>query len=224
MPKYNTSIFNPQSVHPDDAHSILMRAIPAQKAVLELGCATGYLSAYMTQTLGCKVIGLEYDADSVTIARDRCEAAYVTDLDADNALENASKHAPYDVVLAAAVLEHLKFPERLLNNLKPLLNPNALVIVSLPNIAHWSMRLQLLSGNFNYTDYGIMDRTHCRLYTLKTGRELLEQQGYRVEDMTVSGSGLQNLLNQWGRKNGRKFPLVLPNLFGYELIYFARLK
>ncbi len=123
MPKYDTDIFNPNTVHSEDAHSVLMRFIPKNARVLELGCATGYLSAYMTQSLGCTVVGAEFDAESVAIARTRCKAAYITDLDAEDALGNVAKHAPFDVVLAAAVLEHLKYPERLLQKLKTLLSP-----------------------------------------------------------------------------------------------------
>jgi len=77
-------------------------------------------------------------------------------------------------------------------------------------------------GNFNYTDYGIMDKTHCRLYTLTTGKKLLEEQGYHIETTTIAGSGVQNALNPLGRRLGVSVPLVFPNLFGYELIYVAR--
>jgi methionine biosynthesis protein MetW len=223
MPKYHLDgIFDPQKAQPDDAHSILMRQIPPGSTVLELGCATGYLSAYMEQALSCRVTGLEYDAASVAIAQTRCSAVYQVNLDDDKALEPASAHAPYDVLLAAAVLEHLKAPEKLLYAAKGLLRPGARLIVSLPNIAHWQVRLKLLAGGFDYEDYGIMDRTHLRFFTLKSGRALLEGAGYRVESLLIAGSGLQNSLNMLARRRGGPLPrAVLPALLAYELIYVA---
>jgi methionine biosynthesis protein MetW len=224
-PKYHLdAIFQPQTTHPDDAHSILMRLIPPGTNVLELGCASGYLSGYMEQELGCRVTGLEADPNATSIAASRCAEVYTVDLDTSDALEAAKTSAPYDVLLAAAVLEHLKYPERLLQQAKALLKPSALVIVSVPNIAHWQARLRLLTGRFEYEDYGIMDRTHLRFFNLKTGYELLEQQGYRVHELHIAGSGLQNTLNALARRAGRPLPRpILPGLTAYELIYVAQL-
>ena len=221
MPKYELDgIFNPEKTPPDDAHSILMRLVPPNSRVLELGCATGYLSGYMTQGLGCRVIALEYDAESVAIANTRCEAAVQADLDNDDALDAVRDYDLFDVILAAAVLEHLKYPERLLQSAKELLTPGGRMIVSLPNVAHWQVRLRLLMGQFDYEDYGIMDRTHLHFYTVKTGRVLLEDNGYQVEAFHIAGSGLQNMFNQLARRSGRPAPsAILPGLLGYELIY-----
>jgi methionine biosynthesis protein MetW len=222
-PKYHIEeIFNPQKTHPDDAHNILMRLVPSASKVLELGCASGYLSGYMEQMLGCRVTGLEFDPVATAIAQTRSTEVHTVDLDAPDILRVAEASAPYDVLLAAAILEHLRFPERLLKDACNLLKPGARVIVSLPNIAHWSIRLKLLRGQFDYQDYGVMDRTHVRLYTLKTGRELIESEGYKVDQVFIAGSGLQNLLNAFARRSNRP-PLkpLLPNLLGYELIYLA---
>jgi methionine biosynthesis protein MetW len=225
MPKYDLDdLFDPEHTPPDDAHSLLMRLVPPGSRVLELGCATGYLSGYMERGLGCTVTGLEYDAASVAIAQTRCSAVYQVDLDAADALAPAEAHAPYDLLFAAAVLEHLKSPETLLEAAKALLAPGAKVIVSLPNIAHWQVRLKLLRGRFDYEDYGIMDRTHLRFFTVDTGRGLLENSGYQVEQLHIAGSGLQNALNALARRRDRALPApILPGLLAYELIYLARL-
>lgn len=223
LPKYHKdTIYDPATAHPDEAHSVLMRLIPPDSRVLELGCASGYLSGYMEQARGCRVTGLEVDPRATTLAAERCSEVHTVDLDSPDALQAAQASAPYDVLLAAAVLEHLKYPERLLMAAHDLLRPGALVLVSLPNVAYWQIRLKLLVGRFHYTDYGVMDRTHLRLYTVKTGRALLTEQGYPVERLHIAGSALQNILNALARRQGRPLPApVLPGLFGYELIYQA---
>ncbi len=223
-PKYHLDlIFDPRRAHPDEAHSLLMRLIPPGSRVLEIGCASGYLSGYMEQQLGCRVTGLEFDPAATAIAATRCSEVHTVDLDMPDALQVAAPSAPYDVLLAAAVLEHLKYPERLLRDAQPLLKPGARVLVSLPNVAHWSIRLRLLRGHFDYEDYGIMDRTHLRMYTVKTGLALLRDQGFTVERVLVSGSLVQNILNALARRTKAAPPRpVLPELLGYELIYVAR--
>jgi cyclopropane fatty-acyl-phospholipid synthase-like methyltransferase len=88
--------------------------------------------------------------------------------------------------------------------------------------AHYDV---LLAGKFDYSDYDVMDHTHMRLYTRKTGRELLEQNGYTVENVLIAGSLVQNNLNAAARALKRApFPLILPGLFAYEPIYIARPK
>jgi methionine biosynthesis protein MetW len=224
MPKYHLEeVFNPQQAHPDDAHSILTRLIPPHSRVLELGCASGYLSGYMEQTLGCRVTGFEVDPAAAAIAVQRCSEVYTADLDAPDALSPAAASAPFDVLLAAAVLEHLKYPQRLLRQAKTLLKPDARVVVSLPNVAHWGVRLCLLRGRFDYADYGIMDRTHLHFYTMQTGDKLLKESGFAVESLHIAGSGLQNALNRLARALKRPLPSpILPGLLAYELIFVAR--
>lgn len=225
-PKYHMDdIFDIEKAHPDEAHSIIMRQIPANSRVLELGSASGYLSGYMEQKLACRVTGLEFDPNATKIAAERTTEVHTVDLDAENVLDVAKNSAPYDVFLAAAILEHLKYPERLLQSARELLTDDALIIVSLPNIAYWQIRLMLLRGKFDYEDYGVMDRTHLKLYTRKTGQELLEQNGYQVINFETAGSMIQQIANRIARSRGNtSAPQILPGFFAYELIYFARPK
>lgn len=224
QPKYHLSdIFNPLTAHPDDSHAVQMRYVPRDSRVLELGCASGYMSGYMEQALGCRVTGLEYDAQAAVIAAERCSEVHVVDLDSPHALDVAQGSAPYDVLYAANVLEHLKYPERVLQQAHDLLTPGARVIVALPNVAHWQFRLRLLFGLFDYQDYGVLDRTHLRLFTAKTGYELLRSQGYEIETLQIAGSLLQSLLNRTARRFKRPSPRpILPGLLAYELIYIAK--
>ena len=59
------------------------------------------------------------------------------------------------------ILEHLKRPERLLGQCHEVLNFNGALVVSLPNVADITVRLTLLFDRFNYSERGILDKTHA---------------------------------------------------------------
>src|SRR5262249_49882611 len=90
---------------------------------------------------------------------------------------------PFDVVVCADVLEHLPEPERLLAKIAAWLAPRGTLLVSLPNVAHVSVRAALLAGRFPYADRGILDRTHLRFYTRASGQRLLEDAGFRISEV-----------------------------------------
>jgi len=85
-----------------------------------------------------------------------------------------------DVVLLADVLEHVAAPHGLLVKSREALRPGGSVIVSVPNIAHWSIRANLLRGHFDYQESGIMDATHLRWFTRETLFSLVRCAGFEV--------------------------------------------
>src|SRR5438046_2323100 len=67
-----------------------------------------------------------------------------------------------------------------------LMRPGTRIVVTLPNVLVWHVRLQLLLGRFEYTDSGTLDRTHLRFFTPRTARRLLEDAGFDVVQAGVS--------------------------------------
>jgi SAM-dependent methyltransferase len=80
----------------------------------------------------------------------------------------------FDVLIFADVLEHLPWPQIVLREYMRYLRPGGTVIVSLPNVGLWAVRLSMLAGRFEYADTGVMDRTHLRFFTRRSARALLE--------------------------------------------------
>jgi methionine biosynthesis protein MetW len=184
-------------------HRTLVSLIDPGIRVLDVGCASGYLGAALHHEKACRVWGIDVDPASVEAARARgYEDVVQADLDAPDLPADlaAGLGLPdsFDAILAADVLEHLTRPLPLLARLTPLLRPGGTLVVSLPNIGHLTTRLGLLAGRFEYTETGILDRTHVRLYTFKTARALLAEAGFRVTG-EYSGSGAFGaLLNRSG--------------------------
>ena len=90
------------------------------------------------------------------------------------------------VVVCADVLEHIVHPEEQLQRLVRAQPMDCLFIISAPNIANIWVRLSLLFGNFNYSDRGILDRTHLHFFTRKTFLFLLQSIGLDVEEIQTT--------------------------------------
>lgn len=163
------------------AVTLALSFIPPRSTVLEIGCNTGYVSRLLVQQ-GCTVIGIEMDEWAAGEARRVCEEVFVGDVSTDR-VWGLLKGGPFNVALFGDVLEHLADPKPVLERVARLLLPGGFVVISAPNIAHWSVRLALLDGDFDYQATGILDETHLRHYTLKSLRTLLDKSGFTIADL-----------------------------------------
>lgn len=86
----------------------------------------------------------------------------------------------------ADVLEHLPHPSSVLKKLKKNLKKEGYFIISVPNVANWSIRFRLLFGKFDYTEYGILDKSHLRFFTRKSLERLIEEVGLKIKKLEVT--------------------------------------
>jgi 2-polyprenyl-3-methyl-5-hydroxy-6-metoxy-1,4-benzoquinol methylase/glycosyltransferase involved in cell wall biosynthesis len=165
-------------VNSDTAHAAVLRLVGTGKRVLELGCASGYMSRILRER-NCSVVGVELDPLAAEKAETCCDRVVNGDLDhIDFSSELESER--FDVVVAADVLEHLKDPVSVLRNLRCVLQPEGYLVMSVPNVAHLSVRLALLSGDFQYGETGLLDRTHLRFFTRQSIETLLDDAGFTM--------------------------------------------
>ena len=164
---------------PASTHSKIVSLVPPATRVLEFGCATGYMTEVLKDRLGCTVVGIEIDPGAAALAEEHAERVIVGDAEKiDYAAELAGEE--FDVVLFADVLEHLKEPADVLRRVRPFIAENGVVVASIPNIAHASVRLALLGGEFRYREWGLLDDTHLRFFTRASIQDLFEEEGYVV--------------------------------------------
>jgi 2-polyprenyl-3-methyl-5-hydroxy-6-metoxy-1,4-benzoquinol methylase len=164
---------------PGSTHSKIVSLVPPATRVLEFGCATGYMSEVLKSRLGCTVTGVEIDPEAAALAEQHCDRVIVGDAEKiDYAAELAGEE--FDVVMFADVLEHLKEPGDVLRRIRPFIAEQGIVIASIPNIAHGSVRLALLSGEFRYREWGLLDDTHLRFFTRASIQDLFEETGFVV--------------------------------------------
>lgn len=127
------------------SHALILAEVPPGSRVLDVGCASGYLAAELTAR-GCTVVGFERDPAAAALAEASCAELIVGDLESDADL--AALPRGFDAVVIGDVLEHLTDPWRALRELRGVLAPGGVVVLSLPNVAAWPVRLGLLRGRF----------------------------------------------------------------------------
>lgn len=164
----------------DNTATKLIRLVGRNKNVLEFGCGPGHMSKVLTEKMGCRVTGIEIDREAAKSAERYCEKVYSLDLDQADVF-GVIKEKNFDVLLLADILEHLKDPEALLNDISGLAGRSGYVVASVPNVGYCGLVAELLAGQFQYRDLGILDRTHLRFFTRESFVALLETCGYEVQ-------------------------------------------
>ncbi|MEN8006829.1 MAG: class I SAM-dependent methyltransferase [Candidatus Krumholzibacteriota bacterium] len=160
----------------------MLEFIPDEATVLlEIGCGAGAFAANLKkvrQAAGSpvEVWGVEKDEGSAGQAAavlDRVlqgdVAAVLPDLPA----------AHFDCLILNDVVEHVPDPGALLRSVRPLLKPGGHLVASIPNVRYFFNVVDLaVHGRWDYTDEGILDRTHLRFFTRSSMIRLLEECGY----------------------------------------------
>jgi 2-polyprenyl-3-methyl-5-hydroxy-6-metoxy-1,4-benzoquinol methylase len=157
----------------------LAQAIGRPRRVLDVGCGVG-LNGSVAKRRGAHVTGLEIAPRSIARAREALDEVLALDITSDASIEGGLRGQSFDLMLFGDVLEHVTDPASVLRRLLPYVEDEGHVIVSLPNIASWPVRLKLLSGHFDYTRSGILDDTHLRFFTRDSAARLVEEAGLEV--------------------------------------------
>ena len=206
MSKYDYYNPNPYSVHQK-----IIQSIGKNKHVLDVGCSEGLLSKRM------KIVGIELDFDAASKAKSFCKEVIIGDVESIDLKPEYLNY--FDVIVFADILEHLKDPLEVLKTFKNYLNDEGYIIVSVPNIANWKIRLQLLFGNFEYSAYGILDSGHLRFFNEKSARKLVNDAGFEISVFDLS-VGDVNKFSKIFYSLGK----IRPNLLAFQFLIIARKK
>lgn len=151
--------------------------------ILDVGCASGDLGAALTDR-GFVVTGIEANPEFAAIAAGRISEVVEANLEAHPISEVVT--GSFDVVIFGDVLEHLVHPGAVLKSAVEVVGQGSSIVVSIPNVAHGSVRLALLQGAWTYTDEGLLDRTHLRFFTLESVIELLRNSGLVIDELKAT--------------------------------------
>ena len=198
------------------------------KRILDIGCGAGDNAELIKSRYPeCEVFGITYSAAEAELASTKMKECLVFDIEADLPSELATQS--FDTLFLSHVLEHLKDPDAVIEKFSRLLGNGGQVLIAVPNILSWRMRLQFLRGNFEYTSDGELDDTHLRFFTFFTADKFLLSKSHDlvVTDKRVSGSVplwfLRRYLfpNSWAECIDNLGCRYWPNLFGSQVMIRA---
>lgn len=163
----------------EEENRALVASLGRPRTVLDVGCGVG-LNGAAARRKGARVTGIEIVPASIERAKKVLDEVIAADITSDASVRAALGGRTFDLLLFADVLEHTVDPRAVLERMLPHLAEDGHVIVSLPNVAAWTVRLGLLAGRFDYQPSGILDDTHLRFFTRETAQNLLESAGLEV--------------------------------------------
>ena len=187
MEKYNFEL----DMESENSNSVIIRNIKPNSRVLEIGCAYGRMTKYLNNELNCDVDIVEIDIESGTKAAAYSYSSFLGEDIGDILSFNCYRcfsNRIYDFVILADVLEHLSDPALALTRARSVLDDNGKILISVPNISHNSVIIDLMHGKFNYRDVGLLDNTHIKFFTESSLEKLILSCGLKIEKT-------QNLIN-----------------------------
>lgn len=155
----------------------IIKIVGQNKTILEIGPSTGYMTNVFLDN-GCIVDVVETDKQAIKKIPKSVRKKI------NQSIDDAVLALDYDFIIMADVLEHLVLPSQILKKLLQISSANTKLIISLPNVACWAMRKQLFfSGDFEYQENGLLDKTHLHFYTVNTLPKLLKETGWHVDSI-----------------------------------------
>jgi methionine biosynthesis protein MetW len=158
---------------------VIAGLVPHGARVLDLGCGSGELLAWLQQHKGCSGYGIEIADANVHACVQRGVNVIQLNLEEGLALfEDRS----FDVVLQLDTLQHLRNTESMLRETARV---GRIGIVSFPNFAHWPNRLHVLGGRMPVTrvlPYQWYDTPNIRVGTLADFEVLAKKTGLNITD------------------------------------------
>ncbi|MCW8983848.1 MAG: class I SAM-dependent methyltransferase [Thermoanaerobaculales bacterium] len=177
-----TAIATHAFVHPLDGYYRYPRMdvvdlLPEKiSSLLDVGCGSGAFGRVVREKWGCRVVGVELNSAAAASAR------LVLDEVIEGDINDINIEDRFDVITVNDVLEHVEDPEGLLKNLRGLVTPDGQLVVSIPNVGHWSIVEDLLAGHWDYLPAGLLCIDHLRFFTRRSVTSMMERAGWQPLD------------------------------------------
>ncbi len=162
-----------------DIASKLAEVVGRDRRVLQFAFSGGALESLLHDQ-GCVLTVVEPSEPDAIRAEEWAEKVLDIDL-ADPGGAWRFPEGEWDVVLLPDVVERLKDPGSVLRKARDLLAEGGCVVISVPNVAHASVRLSLLRGQFDCGEIGVVEEGPARYFTRSSITDLVQGCGYVVD-------------------------------------------
>jgi 2-polyprenyl-3-methyl-5-hydroxy-6-metoxy-1,4-benzoquinol methylase len=198
------------------------------RRVLDIGCGAGDNATIIrSRNPECEIVGITQSEPEARLGRMCMSDCLVADIERE--IPGALLNQLFDVLIFSHVLEHLRYPSEVLARYAGLVRKGGQVLIAVPNVLFWQMRLRFIRGDFEYESSGILDDTHLRFFTYLTAEQLLfgPESSLRVARKTATGHVPLPVLRQHALPRGvgaaidRWACSRWPNLFGCQILVKA---
>lgn len=190
--------------------------IKPNSKVLDIGCNKALIKDFLPDNVsyqGVEFEGADRNKNLVKELNQKGIKVHYANLDEDN-LKLKEK---FDYILILDVLEHLVYPERIINAVKSLRKENGQIIISLPNDYHLLNKLRFLFNREIVPSFEIGG--HLHVFPIKKGRELLKKNELIItKTIFVPSEKPKFLPNSLKRALANLFP----NSFARTIIYVTK--
>lgn len=225
MSKYNYEL----NLNEDNSLTKIIKMIKPNSKILEFGPAYGRLTKHLKEQMTCEIDIIEIDEESGNKAKEYANKSFIGS-DTGNIEEyiwyQQLQNEKYDYIIFADVLEHLYRPEQVLHKCEKLLTEEGSILISVPNIAHNDIIINLYYNNFNYTPIGLLDDSHIHFFALNTLFNLARSTGYQIVHLdgvtSVTGSTEQGFDSAVVRRDLLK--LISEKSFGNVYQFVCKLQ
>ncbi len=189
-------------VNPDTAAAKVVRMVGTGKRVLELGPGPGSITRHLREN-GCRITALEVDEKAIEIVAEFCELVHHCNLNNAEWPDLLADSGKFAAIVAADVLEHLYDPWTTLQKMHSFLTEDGYVVISLPHVAHNAVVACLLTEDFAYQPWGLLDKTHIRFWGMRNIQKLFEEAGFKIieADFVIKAPEQTEFAERW-----RKLP------------------
>jgi SAM-dependent methyltransferase len=177
MTKYNVGL-NPNEEN--EAGAKIVRLISKESVILEFGPAYGRMTRYLKENLHCSVYIVEQDKAAYAEALKYAVDGICGDI-SDLKWAETFKNIHFDFIIFADVLEHLHDPYVVVSKAVKLLKDNGSILISVPNISHNDILVNLYQNKFEYTQIGLLDKDHIHFFTYHTLQKLAYETGLIIK-------------------------------------------
>jgi len=166
----------------------LIRVIPPGiKKILEVGCGGGMTGKALRERGFERIVGIEINEEVAREGSPFYDRIIIGDVEKIH-LPFEKEH--FDCILYGDVLEHLVNPWQLLKDHQAFLKKGGTIICSIPNVRNYRILKNLIfRGRWEYTEDGILDRSHLRFFTLDSIRGMLKEAGFEIQSLAKRSSG-----------------------------------
>ena len=160
---------------------------PLERSILDFGSGWGFFLAVAKERQW-----ITFGLEPLTTCSVYARATFGLDIVTNTLREGLLPPNSFDVITSFQVFEHLPYPERDIQILGKALRPDGLILIEVPNIETWTVRLSKARHRHFVED-------HINFFSKKTLGRLLEKNGLKVIDRyhPVRRMSVRHLFERW---------------------------